>query len=110
MNNNIKSGRYVVEITSMRKITSRKGEKLFKVEFKSLKDSENKPITVDIVDFIKISDIFRLAELKKSFLYLDFDSLDNIVGCQGIIRLNNGYVNYYNLREIAEEENINIEF
>ena len=111
MNNNIKNGRYVVEITSFRKITARNGEKLFKVEFKTIFDENRNSIKEEIVDFIKITDYFKLAELKQSFLYLDFKSVDNIIGCQGLINVNNGYVNYsYNLREIAEEENINIVF
>lgn len=104
----MKKGSYVVRIASMRKVKSKNGNWLFRVDFDTLLDPDNRDCFETITDYIKLTDYNRLLDMQKSFIGLDFTDLSTVIGCEGIVRYNLGYINYVNLAEIAEAENIDI--
>lgn len=108
-NKYLKRGSYVVKITSMRKIKNRQGNWVFRVDFDTLLDPDNRDCYETFTDYIKITDYNRLLDMQKSFIGLDFTDLSSVIGCQGIIRYNLGYINYVDLQAIANEENIDID-
>lgn len=107
-NKYLKRGSYVVRIASMRKIKNRQGNWVLRVDFDTLLDPDNRDCFETFSDYIKLTDYNRLSDLKKSFIDLDYSDLSTVIGCQGIIRYNLGYINYVDLQAIAEEENIDI--
>lgn len=105
----IATGNYVVKIKEMTKFKSKKGEWWYKLGMQSMMGPGNEIVCEEINDYIRITDYKRLLEVQKAFITLDFNSLETIIGCDGLIKYNKGYITYIDVRALAAEENIDIE-